>query len=65
MAFLRPPGVGTMAEAVEGRTGTPEHRELGPPEMPAPPAASPGGRAVTARHCSTVAVGDARRGRSR
>jgi NADH:ubiquinone oxidoreductase subunit 6 (subunit J) len=31
MAFLRPPGVGTMAEAVEGRTGTPEHRELGPP----------------------------------
>jgi NADH-quinone oxidoreductase subunit J len=32
MAFLRPPGVGTMAEAVEGRTGTPEHRELGPPQ---------------------------------
>jgi NADH-quinone oxidoreductase subunit J len=32
MAFLRPPGVGTMAEAVEGRTGTPAHRELGPPE---------------------------------
>jgi NADH:ubiquinone oxidoreductase subunit 6 (subunit J) len=31
MDFLRPPGVGTMAEAVEGRTGTPEHRELGPP----------------------------------
>src|SRR3954470_7204036 len=31
MAFLRPPGVGTMAEAVEGRTGTPTHRELGPP----------------------------------
>jgi NADH-quinone oxidoreductase subunit J len=31
MAFLMPPGVGTMAEAVEGRTGTPEHRELGPP----------------------------------
>jgi NADH:ubiquinone oxidoreductase subunit 6 (subunit J) len=31
MSFLRPPGVGTMAEAVEGRTGTPEHRELGPP----------------------------------
>jgi NADH-quinone oxidoreductase subunit J len=30
-AFLRPPGVGTMAEAVEGRTGTPAHRELGPP----------------------------------
>jgi NADH-quinone oxidoreductase subunit J len=29
--FLRPPGVGTMAEAVEGRTGTPLHRELGPP----------------------------------
>src|ERR687891_740904 len=24
MAFLLPPGVGTMAEAVEGRTGTPE-----------------------------------------
>ncbi len=31
MAFLRPPGVGTMAEAVEGRTGTPAHRELEPP----------------------------------
>jgi NADH:ubiquinone oxidoreductase subunit 6 (subunit J) len=31
-AFLRPPGTGTMAEAVEGRTGTPVHRELGPPE---------------------------------
>jgi NADH-quinone oxidoreductase subunit J len=31
MSFLRPPGVGTMAEAVEGRTGTPEHRELEPP----------------------------------
>jgi NADH-quinone oxidoreductase subunit J len=31
MDFLRPPGVGTMAEAVEGRTGTPTHRELGPP----------------------------------
>jgi len=31
MSFLRPPGVGTMAEGVEGRTGTPEHRELGPP----------------------------------
>jgi hypothetical protein len=30
MSFLRPPGVGTMAEAVEGRTGTPVHRELGP-----------------------------------
>jgi NADH:ubiquinone oxidoreductase subunit 6 (subunit J) len=31
MEFLRPAGVGTMAEAVEGRTGTPAHRELGPP----------------------------------
>jgi NADH-quinone oxidoreductase subunit J len=31
MAFLRPRGVGTMAEAVEGRMGTPLHRELGPP----------------------------------
>jgi NADH-quinone oxidoreductase subunit J len=31
MAFLRPAGTGTMAEAVEGRTGTPAHRELGPP----------------------------------
>ena len=29
--FLRPPGTGTMAEAVEGRMGTPLHRELGPP----------------------------------
>ena len=29
--FLMPPGVGTMAEAVEGRTGTPTHRTLGPP----------------------------------
>ena len=31
MAFLRPPGVGTMAEGVEGRVGTPV-RGLGPPE---------------------------------
>jgi len=31
MSFLRPPGVGTMAEAVEGRTGTPAERPLGPP----------------------------------
>ena len=31
MSFLRPPGVGTMAEAVEGRVGTPV-RGLGPPE---------------------------------
>ena len=31
MAFLRPAGVGTMAEAVEGRTGTPL-RGLGAPE---------------------------------
>ena len=31
MAFLRPPGAGTMAEAVEGRMGTPAHRELRPP----------------------------------
>jgi NADH-quinone oxidoreductase subunit J len=30
MAFLRPAGVGTMAEAVEGRTGTPRP-ELGSP----------------------------------
>jgi NADH:ubiquinone oxidoreductase subunit 6 (subunit J) len=37
MAFLRPPGVGTMAEAVEGRTGTPAHRELGPPADASPP----------------------------
>jgi NADH-quinone oxidoreductase subunit J len=29
MTFLRPPGAGTMAEAVEGRTGTPQ-RELSP-----------------------------------
>jgi NADH:ubiquinone oxidoreductase subunit 6 (subunit J) len=41
MAFLRPPGVGTMAEAVEGRVGTPV-RGLGPPEdagAPTEPAA--------------------------
>ena len=38
MAFLRPPGVGTMAEAVEGRTGTPVHRELGPPTATGEPA---------------------------
>jgi len=31
MQFLRPPGAGTMAEAVEGRTGTPAERPLGPP----------------------------------
>ena len=29
--FLMPSGTGTMAEAVEGRMGTPLHRELGPP----------------------------------
>ena len=31
LQFLRPPGAGTMAEAVEGRTGTPAERPLGPP----------------------------------
>ena len=30
MDLLRPAGTGTMAEAVEGRTGTPEHRRLEP-----------------------------------
>ena len=50
-AFLRPPGVGTMAEAVEGRTGTPAHRELGPPEdaRPAAPAAGDGAGTATER----------------
>jgi NADH-quinone oxidoreductase subunit J len=43
MSFLRPPGVGTMAEAVEGRTGTPAHRELGPPEGAGEPAADGAG----------------------
>ena len=41
MAFLRPPGVGTMAEAVEGRVPTPV-RELGAPEDSAPPTAPAG-----------------------
>jgi NADH-quinone oxidoreductase subunit J len=47
-AYLRPPGVGTMAEAVEGRTGTPAHRELGPPEDARPPAPAAGDGAGTA-----------------
>jgi NADH-quinone oxidoreductase subunit J len=38
MAFLRPPGVGTMAEAVEGRVGTPV-RGLGAPETTGEPVA--------------------------
>ena len=38
MAFLRPPGVGTMAEAVEGRTGTPV-RGLGAPQGTGEPGA--------------------------
>jgi NADH-quinone oxidoreductase subunit J len=47
MDFLRPPGTGTMAEAVEGRTGTQGHRQLGPPAGTGVPAgtttgASPG-----------------------
>src|SRR4051812_11968153 len=46
MAFLRPPGVGTMAEAVEGRTGTPEHRELGPPAGTGVPGRGGGGGAL-------------------
>jgi NADH-quinone oxidoreductase subunit J len=29
--FVLPPGTGTMAEAVEGRTGTTRHRQLAPP----------------------------------
>jgi NADH-quinone oxidoreductase subunit J len=42
-AFALPPGIGTMAEAVEGRTGTPLHRELGPPvEAPEEPAGGDG-----------------------
>src|ERR687883_391733 len=40
MAFLRPPGTGTMAEAVEGRTGTPAHRELAAPASTGEPRAS-------------------------
>jgi NADH-quinone oxidoreductase subunit J len=47
-AFLRPPGVGTMAEAVEGRTGTPVHRELGPPGDAGAPAPTAGDGAGTA-----------------
>src|SRR3954469_4705449 len=39
--FLLPPGTGTMAEAVEGRTGTPEHRELGPPVATGAPREDP------------------------
>src|SRR5919107_2538958 len=31
MAFALPPGIGTMAEAVQGRTGTQAARTLGPP----------------------------------
>jgi NADH-quinone oxidoreductase subunit J len=38
MAFLRPPGVGTMAEAVEGRVGTPR-RGLGAPDSTGEPVA--------------------------
>jgi NADH-quinone oxidoreductase subunit J len=50
MAFLRPPGTGTMAEAVEGRTGTPAHRELGPPAHAGPPTQAAGdGSAAPAR----------------
>jgi NADH:ubiquinone oxidoreductase subunit 6 (subunit J) len=48
MAFLRPPGVGTMAEAVEGRTGTPAHRELGPPADTSAPAQQRGDGAASA-----------------
>jgi NADH-quinone oxidoreductase subunit J len=40
-AFLRPAGTGTMAEAVEGRTGTPL-RGLGAPEGTSPPAEASG-----------------------
>jgi NADH-quinone oxidoreductase subunit J len=50
MAFLRPPGVGTMAEAVEGRMGTPQ-RGLGPPEgtgEPTQPVADPAGDGTAA-----------------
>jgi hypothetical protein len=49
MAFLRPPGVGTMAEAVEGRTGTPRHRELGPPEGTGEPRGDGAGAATPER----------------
>jgi NADH-quinone oxidoreductase subunit J len=42
MAFLLPPGTGTMAEAVEGRTGTQAHRTLGPPAGTGEPRADGG-----------------------
>src|SRR4051794_15817387 len=48
MAFLRPPGVGTMAEAVEGRTGTPAHRELAPPAGTGEPAGDGAGAGARA-----------------
>jgi NADH-quinone oxidoreductase subunit J len=50
-AFALPPGIGTMAEAVEGRTGTPLHRELGPPaetaDQPGGDGAAPGPAGAT------------------
>ena len=50
-AFALPPGIGTMAEAVEGRTGTPVHRELGPPaetaDQPGGDGAAPGAAGAT------------------
>ena len=48
MAFLRPPGTGTMAEAVEGRTGTPVERPLGPPASTGLPAGDQGGDGAAA-----------------
>ena len=50
-AFALPPGIGTMAEAVEGRTGTPLHRELRPPaetaDQPGGDGAAPGAAGAT------------------
>ena len=52
MSFLRPPGVGTMAEAVEGRVGTPV-RSLGPPED-AGAAEAPGRRRRASGDCASL-----------
>src|SRR4051812_9913669 len=50
-SLLRPAGTGTMAEAVEGRGGTPEYQRIGPPAgtgEPAEPAGARDGQTVSA-----------------
>jgi len=54
--FLMPAGTGTMAEAVEGRMGTPAHRALGPPAGTGLPVDAGGDGARDREHSGAVSA---------